>query len=167
MVVVVTEADSVPVTATVVVTPKHVSGVTVTDTKTVVTKSFVIKDSSNDAITDMKLKESSASVTTGTAISAALASQIQFSYDGVKYGADGDQSANSVAVEGYSNTTGIVTPIGSYGKVNKDNMNTPLAAGATVDVTKVTVRVAFHDASGNVKGWVDKEVNVSLTLTGK
>ena len=155
------------VTATVVVTPKHVSGVTVTDTKTVVTKSFVIKDSSNDAITDMKLKESSASVTTGTAISAALASQIQFSYDGVKYGADGDQSANIVAVEGYSNTTGIVTPIGSYGKVNKDNMNTPLAAGATVDVTKVTVRVAFHDASGNVKGWVDKEVNVSLTLTGK
>ena len=155
------------VTATVVVTPKHVSGVTVTDTKTVVTKSFVIKDSSNDAITDMKLKESSASVTTGTAISAALASQIQFSYDGVKYGADGDQSANIVAVEGYSNTTGIVTPMGSYGKVNKDNMNTPLAAGATVDVTKVTVRVAFHDASGNVKGWVDKEVNISLTLTGK
>ena len=155
------------VTATVVVTPKHVSGATVTDTKTVVTKSFVIKDSSNDAITDMKLKESSASVTTGTAISAALASQIQFSYDGVKYGADGDQSANIVAVEGYSNTTGIITPTGSYGKVNKDNMNTPLAAGATVDVTKVTVRVAFHDASGNVKGWVDKEVNVSLTLTGK
>ena len=115
----------------------------------------------------MKLKESSASVTTGTAISAALASQIQFSYDGVKYGADGDQSANIVAVEGYSNTTGIVTPMGSYGKVNKDNMNTPLAAGATVDVTKVTVRVAFHDASGNVKGWVDKEVNISLTLTGK
>lgn len=95
----------------------------------------------------MKLKESSASVTTGTAISAALASQIQFSYDGVKYGADGDQSANIVAVEGYSNTTGIVTPIGSYGKVNKDNMNTPLAAGATVDVTKVTVRVIQCDRS--------------------
>lgn len=46
-------------------------------------------------------------------------------------------------------------------------MNTVLASGKTVDVTKVTVRVAFHDANGTTIGYVDKEVNISLSFTTK
>ena len=154
------------VTVTIVVTPKHDSSADAAyadgskDTKTTVTKSFVIKDSSNDAITDMKLKD--ASVTSGSSIQASLASTIQYSYDGVKYGADGDQAARIVAVEGYSNGVRATN-----GKVDASNMNTVLASGKTVDVTKVTVRVAFHDANGTTIGYVDKEVNISLSFTTK
>lgn len=108
----------------------------------------------------MKLKD--ASVTSGSSIQASLASTIQYSYDGVKYGADGDQAARIVAVEGYSNGVRATN-----GKVDASNMNTVLASGKTVDVTKVTVRVAFHDANGTTIGYVDKEVNISLSFTTK
>ena len=80
---------------------------------------------------------------------------------GVKYGADGDQSATIIAIEGYSNV------IGGNGKITADNMTTVLPSGKTADVTKVTVRVAFHDADGNIIGYVDKEVKVSLSITAK
>ena len=46
-------------------------------------------------------------------------------------------------VEGYSNGVSATN-----GKVDASNMNTVLASGKTVDVTKVTVRVAFHDEIG-------------------
>lgn len=66
----------------------------------------------------MKLKD--AKVTSGASIQASLASVIQYSYDGVKYGADGDQSATIIAIEGYSNV------IGGNGKITADNMTTVL-----------------------------------------
>lgn len=151
------------ITATIEVEPKHTTAGYTYDstknTKTTITKSFVVKDTSNDAITDMKLKD--AKVTSGASIQASLASVIQYSYDGVKYGADGDQSATIIAIEGYSNV------IGGNGKITADNMTTVLPSGKTADVTKVTVRVAFHDADGNTIGYVDKEVKVSLSITAK
>ena len=52
-------------------------------------------------------------------------------------------------------------------KITADNMTTVLPSGKTADVTKVTVRVAFHDAYGNTIGYVDKEVKVSLSITAK
>ena len=94
----------------------------------------------------MKLND--AKVTSGASIQASLASVIQYSYDGVKYGADGDKSATIIAIEGYSNV------IGGNGKITADNMTTVLPSGKTADVTKVTVRVAFHDADGNTIGYV-------------
>ena len=153
------------ITATIEVEPKHTNDPKYTydskkNTKTTITKSFVVKDTSNDAITDMKLKD--AKVTSGASIMASLASVIQYSYDGVKYGADGDQSATIIAIEGYSNV------IGGNGKITADNMTTAvLPSEKTADVTKVTVRVAFHDADGNLIGHVDKEVKVSLSITAK
>ena len=152
------------ITATIEVEPKHTTAGYTYDstknTKTTITKSFVVKDTSNDAITDMKLKD--AKVTSGASIMASLASVIQYSYDGVKYGADGDQSATIIAIEGYSNV------IGGNGKITADNMTTAvLPSEKTADVTKVTVRVAFHDADGNTIGYVDKEVKVSLSITAK
>ena len=151
------------ITATIEVEPKHTTAGYTYDskknTKTTITKSFVVKDTSNDAITDMKLKD--AKVTSGASIQASLASVIQYSYDGVKYGADGDQPATIIAIEGYSNV------IGGNGKITADNMTTVLPSGKTADVTKVTVRVAFHDADGNTIGYVDKEVKVSLSITAK
>ena len=152
------------ITATIEVEPKHTTAGYTYDskknTKTTITKSFVVKDTSNDAITDMKLKD--AKVTSGASIQASLASVIQYSYDGVKYGADGDQPATIIAIEGYSNV------IGGNGKITADNMTTAvLRSEKTADVTKVTVRVAFHDADGNTIGYVDKEVKVSLSITAK
>ena len=153
------------ITATIEVEPKHTNDPKYTydskkNTKTTITKSFVVKDTSNDAITDMKLKD--AKVTSGASIQASLASVIQYSYDGVKYGADGDQPATIIAIEGYSNV------IGGNGKITADNMTTAvLRSEKTADVTKVTVRVAFHDADGNTIGYVDKEVKVSLSITAK
>ena len=152
------------ITATIEVEPKHTTAGYTYDskknTKTTITKSFVVKDTSNDAITDMKLKD--AKVTSGASIQASLASVIQYSYDGVKYGADGDQSATIIAIEGYSNV------IGGNGKITADNMTTAvLRSEKTADVTKVTVRVAFHDAEGRTIGYVDKEVKVSLSITAK
>ena len=157
-------AGTYTVTTTIVVEPKHVTVGYVPNpdkfTKTTITKTFVVKDSSNDAITDMKLKD--ARVVSGSSIQASLASTIQYSYDGVKYGADGDQAATIVSVEGYSN--GVLA---ANSKVDATNMNTVLASGKTVNITKVVVRVDFHNAAGTVLGTVDREVNVALSFTTK
>ena len=157
-------AGTYTVTTTIVVEPKHVTVGYVSNpdkfTKTTITKTFVVKDSSNDAITDMKLKD--ARVVSGSSIQASLASTIQYSYDGVKYGADGDQAATIVSVEGYSN--GVLA---ANSKVDATNMNTVLASGKTVNITKVVVRVDFHNAAGAVLGTVDREVNVALSFTTK
>lgn len=109
------------------------------NTKTTVSKSFVIKDSSNDAITDMKLKDSKVD---SAGIKAVLASVIQFSYGGDKYGADGDYAAEITAIEGYSNV------IAGNGKITSDNMDTMLASGA-------------------VQGYMTQEVSVSRSITDK
>ena len=157
-------AGTYTVTTTIVVEPKHVTAGYVSNpnkfTKTTITKTFVVKDSSNDAITDMKLKD--ARVVSGASIQASLASTIQYSYDGVKYGADGDQAATIVSVEGYSN--GVAA---QNGKVNAANMNEVLASGKTVNITKVVVRVDFHNAAGTFVGTVNREVNVALSFTTK
>lgn len=157
-------AGTYTVTTTIVVEPKHVTIGYVSNpdkfTKTTITKTFVVKDSSNDAITDMKLKD--ARVVSGSSIQASLASTIQYSYDGVKYGADGDQAANIVSVEGYSNGVSATNS-----KVDVANMNTVLVSGKTVNITKVVVRVYFHNAAGDVLGTVDREVNVALSFTTK
>ena len=106
----------------------------------------------------MKVKEEK--VVAGS-IQNALASVIQFSYAGDKYGADGDYVAEITAIEGYSNV------IGGNGKITKDNMSTSLTTGKTADITKVTVKVAFKDAEGTIKGYVTQEVSVSLSITAK
>ena len=155
-------ADTYTVTATIVVIPRYTTASGAPDsskyTKTTISKSFTIKDTSNDKITDMKLKDAKVDATT---IQNALASVIQFSYAGDKYGADGDYAADIIAIEGYSNV------IGGNGKITKDNMDTTLSSGKTADITKVKVRVAFKDAEGNIKGYVTQEVSVSLSITAK
>ena len=106
----------------------------------------------------MKLKDEKVDA---ASIKDALASVIQFSYDGKKYGADGDYAADIVSIEGYSNV------VGGNGKITADNMSTDLTSGKTADITKVTVRVQFLDDNGDVVGTVDQTVNVTFSITAK
>ena len=145
------------VTATVVIDPKN-AGDANKYTETVISTAFTITDSSNDEITDMKLKDEKVDA---ASIKDALASVIQFSYDGKKYGADGDYAADIVSIEGYSNV------VGGNGKITADNMSTDLTSGKTADITKVTVRVQFLDDNGDVVGTVDQTVNVTFSITAK
>ncbi len=153
-------ADNYTVTATVVIRPVNAPSNGSKDTKTVVSKSFVVKDTSNDKITDMKVKDAKVDA---ASVKAALASVLQFSYDGKKYGVDGDSDVtlNIVAIEGYSNTNDIA------GKITKDNMDKTLVSGKTADITKVTVKVAFHNDNGDIVGYVTQEVSTSLSITAK
>ena len=153
-------ADNYTVTATVVIRPVNAPSDGSKDTKTVVSKSFVVTDTSNDKITDMKVKDAKVDA---ASVKDALASVLQFSYDGKKYGVDGDPDVtlDIVAIEGYSNTDGIA------GKITKDNMGTSLVSRKTADITKVTVRVAFHNDNGDIVGYVTQEVSTSLSITAK
>ncbi|MDD6481249.1 MAG: Ig-like domain-containing protein [Lachnospiraceae bacterium] len=153
------EKGTYNVTATVVIDPKSANAGDDTKwTKTIIATAFTITDSSNDEITDMKLKDEKVDQ---VSIQAALASVIQFSYDGKKYGADGDYTADIVSIEGYSNV------VGGNGKITADNMSTALTSGKTADITKVTVRVQFLDDNGAVVGTVDQTVNVTFSITAK
>ena len=108
----------------------------------------------------MKVKDAKVDA---ASVKAALASVLQFSYDGKKYGVDGDPDVtlNIVAIEGYSNTNDIA------GKITKDNMDKTLVSGKTADITKVTVKVAFHNDNGDIVGYVTQEVSTSLSITAK
>ena len=159
-------AGTYTVKAIIVIDPKHATGTTNTADKyttTEITKSFVITDTSNDTITGMKLKDPK--VTTTSAITTELEQVLQFSYDGKNYGPDGDvTSGYIVGVEGYSNQT---VGVDAHSKFNTANRPFALASGKTADITKVIVKVAFHNADGTPVGYVLQEVNVHLTVIAK
>lgn len=72
----------------------------------------------------------------------ALKDLVDYSYDGVRYNANGETSVNVVSIEGTTNAAGTTV------KINADNYDTlkstAIAAGMTLNVTKITVSFPYE-----------------------
>ena len=106
--------------------------------KKTVQKSFTIDDKQDI----VKVSFTANKVDAGTTIENALKALVDYSYDGVRYNANGDTSVNVVSIEGTTNATGSTV------KIDAKNFNTlkdtPITAGKTLNVTKITVSFTYE-----------------------